>query len=433
MDEERHDDCGQVVNIVKGHKRKIRYNRYNCEIVIINVFSLYISMIKANKVVTIIRNICIIFLINLIRLSENLLRKWHYQSPYAGLYGSSRIEQDEINEIIGKLEMLNTQLNPIIRATLTNNYEQRKEVWNKFKEESLLPQITEYEAQLSNKLFIVGTRSAIGDLWHRVHTARLEIKTTFREKRDMTSCCIGPPGLKGYPGRPSPDGINGEPGEINGSRNYLQVLLFSKKILQASLVVLVVLQREIHADFVKGNVPLAYRGPPGERGEKGFRGKLGPPGDDGEPGKVYMANGPPGKEGEPGPRGLPGEKGRPGRDGDNECDPFLLYCESNLSYTTSESPFNIYLQIADFIMEKRILNVSISVDDLERILDVAILDGAIERRADGKVVRAAPYAMRSSPLVTIPCSTCPVVDDCKPGHVISPETCRYMNDWLSGK
>nr|CDJ80272.1 RNA polymerase Rpc34 domain containing protein [Haemonchus contortus] len=88
-------------------------------------------------------------------------------------------------------------------------------------------------------------------------------------------------------------------------------------------------------------------------------------------------------------------------------------------------------EIADFILEKRVLNVTITVDDVERILEVAILDGAIERRPDGKV-RATSSTTLPSPLVTVPCSTCPVVDDCSSGHVISPQTCRYMAEWLSG-
>ncbi|VDO85185.1 unnamed protein product [Heligmosomoides polygyrus] len=88
-------------------------------------------------------------------------------------------------------------------------------------------------------------------------------------------------------------------------------------------------------------------------------------------------------------------------------------------------------EVADFISEKRVLNVTITVEDVERILDVAILDGAIERRPDGKV-RATTSTTRPSPLVTVPCSTCPVVDDCSSGHVISPQTCRYMAEWLSG-
>ncbi|VDM57322.1 unnamed protein product [Angiostrongylus costaricensis] len=88
-------------------------------------------------------------------------------------------------------------------------------------------------------------------------------------------------------------------------------------------------------------------------------------------------------------------------------------------------------EVADFISEKRVLNVAITLEDVERVLDVAVLDGALERRPDGRV-RATWSTIRSSPLVTVPCSTCPVVDDCGSGRVISPQTCRYMADWLFG-
>ena len=44
---------------------------------------------------------------------------------FKGLYGSSSAEQDDVNVIIDALEELNAQLNPILRATLTKNYEQR--------------------------------------------------------------------------------------------------------------------------------------------------------------------------------------------------------------------------------------------------------------------------------------------------------------------
>ncbi|CAI5439295.1 unnamed protein product [Caenorhabditis angaria] len=88
-------------------------------------------------------------------------------------------------------------------------------------------------------------------------------------------------------------------------------------------------------------------------------------------------------------------------------------------------------EIADFISEKRVLNVPLSVEDLEKILDVAVLDGTIERRADGKI-RACPPRVSASPLVSVPCAVCPVVEDCRPGYSISPETCQYMKQWLDG-
>ncbi|CAD6196193.1 unnamed protein product [Caenorhabditis auriculariae] len=86
-------------------------------------------------------------------------------------------------------------------------------------------------------------------------------------------------------------------------------------------------------------------------------------------------------------------------------------------------------EIADYISEKKILNVPLKLEDLQKILDIAIVDGSIERRADGKL-RASLMVKQPSALVSIPCSVCPVVEDCRPGYVISPETCEYMTQWL---
>eukprot|EP00081_Caenorhabditis_elegans_P028125 NP_871856.3 Uncharacterized protein CELE_W10C8.4 [Caenorhabditis elegans] len=42
-----------------------------------------------------------------------------------GLYGSSSGDQEEVDKVIQKLEELNTAMNPILRATLTKNYDAR--------------------------------------------------------------------------------------------------------------------------------------------------------------------------------------------------------------------------------------------------------------------------------------------------------------------
>ena len=34
-------------------------------------------------------------------------------------------------------------------------------------------------------------------------------------------------------------------------------------------------------------------------------------------------------------------------------------------------------------------------------------------------------------LIDVPCGTCPVRQDCTPGGRISPETCKFMEDWLA--
>ncbi|EFO84683.1 hypothetical protein CRE_03668 [Caenorhabditis remanei] len=116
------------------------------------------------------------------------------------------------------------------------------------------------------------------------------------------------------------------------------------------------------------------------------------------------------------------------------------YASSRRKHAIESNPNNIQMQressyirpqeIAQFITEKRVLNVPLSLEDLERILEVAVLDGTIERRADGKIRACAPRSS-ISPLVSVPCAVCPVVEDCRPGYVISPQSCDYMKNWLA--
>lgn len=107
-----------------------------------------------------------------------------------------------------------------------------------------------------------------------------------------------------------------------------------------------------------------------------------------------------------------------------EANPNNLQMQREASYIKTQ-------EIAQFITEKRVLNVPLSLEDLERILEVAVLDGSIERRADGKIRACAPRSSISA-LVSVPCAVCPVVEDCRPGYVISPQSCDYMKKWLGG-
>lgn len=36
----------------------------------------------------------------------------------------------------------------------------------------------------------------------------------------------------------------------------------------------------------------------------------------------------------------------------------------------------------------------------------------------------------TTPLTSMPCGVCPVIDDCKEGGAISPQTCVYYQTWL---
>ena len=88
-------------------------------------------------------------------------------------------------------------------------------------------------------------------------------------------------------------------------------------------------------------------------------------------------------------------------------------------------------EVADFVAQKGVCRVQLTLKDIERILEVAVLDSAAEKRADG-LYRAVSYSkpIRSA-LALVPCIHCPVAKDCKPGHVISPQTCAYFDDWLA--
>lgn len=87
-------------------------------------------------------------------------------------------------------------------------------------------------------------------------------------------------------------------------------------------------------------------------------------------------------------------------------------------------------EVADFIAEKGVCRVQLTLKDIEKILDVAILDNAVEVRADG-LYRATNFSNSiNSSLALIPCVHCPVSSDCKSGYVISPQTCSYFDEWL---
>ncbi|MFH4976653.1 hypothetical protein AB6A40_003362 [Gnathostoma spinigerum] len=105
--------------------------------------------------------------------------------------------------------------------------------------------------------------------------------------------------------------------------------------------------------------------------------------------------------------------------------------ENNPKDPTSAREFSFVrpMEVANFVKEKGVCRVTLTVADVESILAVAVLDGCVERRADG-MYRALRSRNINSALAYLPCIHCTVASDCKPGHVISPETCQYFSSWL---
>ncbi|KAF2435233.1 RNA polymerase Rpc34 [Tothia fuscella] len=101
-------------------------------------------------------------------------------------------------------------------------------------------------------------------------------------------------------------------------------------------------------------------------------------------------------------------------------------------------------------------NISLTEEDIQRLLQRLEVDGQVERirGPDGKEtsmyrsVRRS-WNVRSGPeswygtidpdnngfgpgngLTQTPCGRCPVFKECRPGGIVSPQTCVYMEEWL---
>lgn len=92
--------------------------------------------------------------------------------------------------------------------------------------------------------------------------------------------------------------------------------------------------------------------------------------------------------------------------------------------------------VTKFVAESGICNEALKDDDIRKLMMTMLHDGQIERvPGDGDIEVQYYSAAKSLPLSSAhteqPCFRCPVVSDCKPGGVISPTTCAYMEDWLA--
>ncbi|KAK6181593.1 hypothetical protein SNE40_009417 [Patella caerulea] len=105
--------------------------------------------------------------------------------------------------------------------------------------------------------------------------------------------------------------------------------------------------------------------------------------------------------------------------------------QKNGSYASSS-------EIWTFISKLGISKVQLAVEDIETILDTLVYDGKVEesfleaQSGDRKrLYRSIKPLIETTGLMRMPCGSCPVVDQCREGGVISPLTCVYMKDWLS--
>jgi len=113
----------------------------------------------------------------------------------------------------------------------------------------------------------------------------------------------------------------------------------------------------------------------------------------------------------------------------------------NRSYATSE-------EVLKYISDLGISKVTLSIQDIETILDTIIFDGKAEmiivsdssstssstggrsEVVQKKLYRSIKPLVSVPGLMRVPCGVCPVVRNCYPGGLVSPQTCIYLKEWL---
>ncbi|CAJ0561468.1 unnamed protein product, partial [Mesorhabditis spiculigera] len=80
------------------------------------------------------------------------------------LYGTSSGEQEQIDQVIRQCETLNHELGPIIRTTLTKNFELRRDLWNEYKEKTLNKTLAKWEEELTSRPHLVGNKYTWADI-----------------------------------------------------------------------------------------------------------------------------------------------------------------------------------------------------------------------------------------------------------------------------
>ena len=118
--------------------------------------------------------------------------------------------------------------------------------------------------------------------------------------------------------------------------------------------------------------------------------------------------------------------------------------------------------VCDFVKQTKLSHVELGQEEVLQIVNTLVYDGKVdaheeleldkERDPDDPtgehgddddddldymenvivVYRPASLPIpKTSAFTAVPCGVCPVFQECAPGGLVSPETCQYMQDWLS--
>ncbi len=101
------------------------------------------------------------------------------------------------------------------------------------------------------------------------------------------------------------------------------------------------------------------------------------------------------------------------------------------------SSFMSSIELVTLINDMGVATVSLTVQDIESILNTLIYDGKIEKLsianengAKQNLYKSVKPIIDSTPFVRNPCGICPIFNDCHDDGLITPSTCIYLNKWL---
>lgn len=100
------------------------------------------------------------------------------------------------------------------------------------------------------------------------------------------------------------------------------------------------------------------------------------------------------------------------------------------------------IELVSLINQLGIATVSLTVKDIESILNTLIYDGKIEKittvastvsnenNTKQNLYRSIQSIINSTPIIGTPCGICPIFHDCHEDGLITPSTCIYINKWI---
>ena len=116
--------------------------------------------------------------------------------------------------------------------------------------------------------------------------------------------------------------------------------------------------------------------------------------------------------------------------------------------------------VCDFVKQTKLSHVDLGQEEVLQIVNTLVYDGKVDAHeeleldkerdpddpagehggdvdddsVENVIVVYRPASLpipKSSAFTAVPCGVCPVFQECAPGGLVSPETCQYMQDWLS--